>query len=65
MLRIDVKKLLGLMYDNKMNNNALVEASGLSRATITSVKSGKSCSYETAAKIAGVFDLKPQDILEN
>lgn len=44
-----------------MNIKQLAEQSGVSRVTITAVKSGKSCSRETADKLAAVLG---QRILE-
>lgn len=38
-----------------LNVKQLAERSGVSRATITSIKSGKSCSQETANKLAAVL----------
>lgn len=38
-----------------LNVKRLAELSGLSRGTITSVKTGKSCSRETANKLAAVL----------
>lgn len=44
-----------------LNIKQLSEQSGVSRVTITAVKSGKSCSPETAAKLVAVLG---EDILE-
>lgn len=44
-----------------MNIKQLAEQSGVSRVTITAVKSGKSCSRETADKLVAVLG---QGILE-
>lgn len=38
-----------------LNVKQLAEKTGLSRATITGVKTGKSCSTETAEKLAAVL----------
>ena len=38
-----------------LNVKRLSELSGLSRATVTGVKSGKSCSKDTADKLASVL----------
>ena len=51
-MRINRKKLIGLMLDRDMNMNDLVSKSGVSRCTVSSVKNGKSCTSETAEKIA-------------
>lgn len=45
-----------------INIKQLSERSGVSRATITAVKSGKSCSRDTADKLAAVLG---QSILES
>lgn len=49
------------MAEMHMSCNQLVELSGVSRATITAVRNGKSCSKETAEKLAAVLG---QDIID-
>ena len=43
------------MAKRHMNCNQLVELSGVSRVTMTAVRSGKSCSQETADKLVAVL----------
>lgn len=43
------------MAKRNMSCNQLVELSGVSRVTITAVRNGKSCSRETAEKLAAVL----------
>lgn len=43
------------MAQRHMTCNQLVELSGVSRVTITAVRNGKSCSRETADKLAAVL----------
>lgn len=54
-MRIDRVKLIAEMARRDINCNRLVELSGVSRVTVTSVRSGKSCSKETAEKLAAVL----------
>ena len=56
-MRINRKKLIGLMLDRDMNMNDLVSKSGVS-----SVKNGKSCTSETAEKIADALGVQVHDI---
>lgn len=60
-MRIDRVKLIAEMARRDISCKRLVELSGVSRMTITSVRSGKSCSMETAEKLAAVLG---RDILE-
>lgn len=60
-MRIDRVKLAAEMARSDLNVKRLSELSGLSRATVTGVKSGKSCSKSTADKLASVLG---RDILE-
>lgn len=60
-MRIDRVKLAAEMARSDLNVKRLSELSGLSRATVTGVKSGKSCSKDTAYKLASVLG---RDILE-
>lgn len=55
MARIDRVALAAEMARRDLNGKKLVELSGVSRVTVTAVKSGKSCSKETAEKLARVL----------
>ena len=43
------------MARRDLNQKQLAELSGVSRGTITAIKSGKSCSTDTAEKLAAVL----------
>ena len=60
-MRIDRVKLIAEMARRDINCSRLVELSGVSRVTVTSVRSGKSCSKETAERLAAVLG---RDIIE-
>lgn len=60
-MRIDRVKLIAEMARRDISCNRLVELAGVSRPTLTSVRSGKSCSMETAEKLAAVLG---RDIIE-
>lgn len=63
-MRIDRIKLATAMIRADLSVNDLAERSGLSRVTVTSVKSGKSCSRKTAEKLAFGLGLTVSDIVE-
>lgn len=63
-MRIDRIKLIVLMTQKNMNVLELAELSGVSRATVTAVKSGKSCAITTAARIAKALGVDVTEILE-
>ena len=54
-MRIDHEKLAIAMIQRDITQKRLAELSGVSRITITAVKGGKSCSRETADKLAAVL----------
>lgn len=54
-VRIDRVALVAEMARRDINCNRLVELSGVSRVTVTAVRNGKSCSQETADKLAAVL----------
>lgn len=60
-MRIDRIKFATALAEKDIKVYQLAQMSGLSRITVSSVKSGKSCSKDTAEKLVGV--LGPQ-ILE-
>lgn len=62
-MRIDRVKFAAELARADLNVKRLAEQAGVSRATITSVKSGKSCSRFTAEKIAAGLGVGVEDIL--
>ena len=64
-MRIDRIKFAHAMVDKDMNVSVLAELTGLSRGTISGIKCGKSCLYETAEKIAEALGVEVKDIREN
>ena len=51
-MRIDRIKLVSEMARAEIKLYELAEKSGVTRATITAIKSGKSCREDTAVKLA-------------
>lgn len=64
-MRLDRKKLVIAMLDKEINTTQLAIKAGLSRATVSSIKCGKSCSYETLEKISRALEVKKTEILED
>ena len=52
------------MTRNRLTLNSLKEVSGVSRATISAVRNGKSCSMATAEKIAAALKINVTDLIE-
>ena len=63
-MRINRVSLVAEMARKDMNIKKLTELSQVPRATITAVKSGKSCTEETAAKLAQGLGVPLESILE-
>lgn len=64
-MRIDRKKLILAMLEKNHNVLQLAKASGISRVTISSIRSGKSCSPVTAKKIAAALNVPIENLIEN
>lgn len=60
-MRIDRVAFAAALARRDINQKRLAELSGVSRVTITAVKGGKSCSEDTARKLAAVLG---PDIME-
>lgn len=60
--RVDRVRFAAALAREDMSQKRLAELSGVSRVTITAVKGGKSCSADTAEKLAAVLG---RDIIEN
>lgn len=58
---MDRVAIISKMAERRMTCDQLVELSGVSRVTVTAVRSGKSCSRETADKLVAVLG---RDILK-
>lgn len=63
-MRIDRVKFATALARKDITCMKLAELSGVSRVTVTSVKGGKSCSKETADKLAAGLGVPVADILE-
>lgn len=63
-MRIDRVKLTTALASKGLKVYELAEISGLSRGTITAVKNGKSCSTETAEKLAKGLGTNVEWLLE-
>lgn len=63
-MRIDRVKIIAEMARQNLSVLSLASHCELSRATVTGVRSGKSCSKETAAKLARGLGVPLESILE-
>lgn len=62
-MRIDRVKFAAALASADLNGNRLAERAGLSRGTVTAVKNGKSCSRETAEKLANGLGVPIAEII--
>lgn len=60
-MRINRERFAAALARADLNGNQLAEKAGVSRGTVTAVRTGKSCSKETADKLVAVLG---KDILE-
>lgn len=54
-VRISRERFAAAMARLDITGNGLAELAGVSRGTVTAVKSGKSCSAQTANKLAAIL----------
>lgn len=54
-MRIDRVKFAAALAHADLNGNQLAIKAGVSRGTVTAVRTGKSCSKETAEKLAAIL----------
>lgn len=64
-MKLNKYKLLDEMSKQSIGQKELVALSGVSRATISSIFSGKRVSYNTATKIARALKINISDIAES
>ena len=60
-MRMNRERFAAALARLDLNGNQLAEKAGVSRGTVTAVRTGKSCSPETAEKLTAVLGA---DILE-
>jgi len=63
-MRIDEIKLGVMLAKCDLNYMGLAKKAKVSKATISSIKNGKSCSFVTAVRIADALDVEVTDLLE-
>lgn len=63
-MNLDVQKLKIEVCKHGMNQKELVKKSGISKATISKIYNGGSCSTETAKKIVSVLDLELRNMIK-
>lgn len=64
-MRINRVKLVTEMTRQDMTQIRLTELTGVSRATISAVQNGRSCSSSTAVKIADALKVPLETLLED
>lgn len=64
-MRIDQIKLGVMLAKCDLNYMGLANKAKVSRATISSIKNGKSCSFKTAIAIANALGVEVTDLLED
>lgn len=63
-MRIDRKKLVLAMMDADLNTKQVAVKANLSRATVSAVKNGRSCSEQTAIRIAAALQMDLKKLVE-
>ena len=64
-MRIDRIKLICEKARQDIGTKALAEKANVSRATITAMRGGKSCTANTAAHVARALGLDVSDLMES
>lgn len=64
-MRIDRIKFTAELMRQDMTQTTLSEKSGVSRSTINGIKSGRSCSEDTAEKLAAALNVSIKKLLED
>ena len=62
-MRIDRVKLIAEMARQDMQQKELIKITGLSKATLSAIRGGKSCSPATAEKIAKGLNVSLDEVM--
>lgn len=63
-VKINVEKMLLAMARKQYNCAGLAKASGVSRASISYIRNGKTCKPDIAGKLAVALDLSVEELIE-
>ena len=63
-MRLKKNMLQHIMVDRDLKLRQLQEISGVSKQTLSAVSNGKSCSFETAEKLAKALNLDLMELIE-
>lgn len=63
-MRLNVAKVAAVLKKRDMRQKDLVHRTGISRNTISAVCNRKSCSEDTARKIAAALDVTMDELVE-
>lgn len=63
-MKINNIKLITLQAQKGMKNKDLTLRAGVGHATISNIRNGKSCKYETACKIAKALNVSVEELIE-
>lgn len=63
-MRLKKNMLKHIMVDRDLKLRQLQEISGVSKQTLSAVSNGKSCSFETAKKLAKALNLDLMELIE-
>lgn len=63
-MRLNVVKLAAVMKEKDLRQKDIVHRTGISRNTVSAICNRKSCSEETAVKIAGALGVSLGDLIE-
>lgn len=64
-MRVNRVKLMAESARREIRTKELAEKSGVSRATLSKMRSGKSCSVETVQRVAQVLGVPVESLLED
>lgn len=64
-MKFNVTKLLVAIGEQQMSIQDVAEKSGISRATISAIKAGKTCRPDVAGRIAQALNKPLAELIEN
>lgn len=64
-MKLKNNMLKHIMIDRDLKLRQLQELSGVSKQTLSAVSNGKTCSYDTAVKLARGLDLDVTELIES
>lgn len=62
-MKADAIKLRAAMFEKQLTQRKISQITGISRNTINTICTGKTCGFDALSKVARVLEMDPRDLI--